>query len=95
MSNLPPPIPEIGGDVDILLEVFTHASLRSSYTQMNAEYGDADRLAELGASALDLSVTNYFYSVRPFMSATEIQVCVYASLLSSCLFLFHVVLCGS
>lgn len=94
MSNLPPPIPEIGGDVDILLEVFTHASLRPSYTQMNAEYGDADRLAELGASALDLSVTNYFYSVRPFMSATEMQVCVYASLLS-CLFLFHVVLCGS
>ena len=72
MSNLPP-IPEIGGDVDLLLEVYTHASLRS-HTQMNAEYGDTDRLAELGASALDLAVTNYFYLVRPFLTGTEINV---------------------
>ena len=80
MSNLPP-IPEIGGDVDLLLEVYTHASLRnSSHTEMNAEYGDTDRLAELGASALDLAVTNYFYLMRPFLSGTEINVCVYASL---------------
>lgn len=79
MSNLPP-IPEIGGDVDLLLEVYTHASLRHpSHSQMNAEYGDTDRLAELGASALDLAVTNYFYSMRPFLSGTEINVCVYAS----------------
>ena len=77
MSNLPP-IPEIGGDVDLLLEVYTHASLRNSnHTQMNAEYGDTDRLAELGASALDLAVTNYFYRVRPFLSGTEINVCDY------------------
>jgi len=40
---------------------------------MNAEYGDTDRLAELGASALDLAVTNYFYLVRPFLSGTEIN----------------------
>lgn len=75
MLNLPP-IPEIGGDVDLLLEVYTHASLRNqSHTQMNAEYGDTDRLAELGASALDLAVTNYFYLVRPFLSGSEINVC--------------------
>ena len=81
MSNLPP-IPEIGGDVDLLLEVYTHASLRNpGHTQVNAEYGDTDRLAELGASALDLAVTNYFYLVRPFLSGTEIHVCVYASFL--------------
>jgi hypothetical protein len=89
MSNLPP-IPEIGGDVDILLDIYTHASLRPlSYTPTNTEYGDTDRLAELGASALDLSVTNYFYLLRPFLSGTEMQVCVYASLLSSCLSFVH------
>lgn len=79
MSSLPP-IPEIGGDVDLLLEVYTHASLRNpSHTQMpvNAEYGDTDRLAELGASALDLAVTNYFYLVRPFLSGTDINVCLF------------------
>ena len=78
MSNLPP-IPEIGGDVDLLLEVYTHASLRDpNHTQMNAEYGDTDRLAELGAGALDLAVTNYFYSVKPFLSVTDIRVCVFS-----------------
>lgn len=83
MSNLVPPIPEIGGDVDLLLEVYTHASLRNpSHTQMNAEYGDTDRLAELGGGALDLAVTNYFYLVRPFLTGTEIHVCVFSSGLS-------------
>ena len=48
---------------------------------MNAEYGDTDRLAELGANALDLAVTNHFYSVKPFLSGSEIRVCVYASFL--------------
>jgi hypothetical protein len=28
---------------------------------MNEGYGDTDRLASLGATALDLVVTNYFY----------------------------------
>jgi len=76
MSNLPP-IPEIGGDVDILLDVHTHASLRrpSSLTQMNKEYGDLDRLAELGANSLDLAVTQYLYSLRPFLSGRDMQVC--------------------
>jgi len=75
MANPPPPIPEIGGDIDLLLEVYTHASLRNpSHTQMNAEYGDTDRLAELGANALDLAVTNHFYLARPILSGTEIHV---------------------
>lgn len=74
MSSLPP-IPDIGGDVDLVLDVYTHASVRRpSITQMNEEYGDTDRLAELGANALDLVVTNHFYRVRPFLSGREIQV---------------------
>ena len=88
MSNLPP-IPVIGGDIDLLLEVYTHSSLRNpNHTQMNEEYGDTDRLAELGASALDLAVTNYFYLVRPFLSGTEINVCsfFFFSILESSLY---------
>lgn len=73
MSNLPP-IPKIGGDVDLLLDVYTHTSLRHpTLIQMNEEYGDTDRLAELGANALDLAVTNYFYLVRPFLTVREIH----------------------
>ena len=55
---------------------------------MNEEYGDTDRLAELGASALDLAVTNYFYLVRPFLSGTEINVCsfFFFSILESSLY---------
>lgn len=79
MSNLPP-IPEIGGDVDLLLDVYTHASLRHPSTQVNEEYGDPERLAELGTNALDLAVTNYLYLERPFLTGREIQVRVGHSL---------------
>jgi hypothetical protein len=44
---------------------------------MNEEYGNADRLAVLGATALDFSVTRYFYFLRPQLSKTEIRVCVF------------------
>jgi hypothetical protein len=92
MSSLPP-IPEIAGDVDLVLDVYTHASLRRpSITQMNEERGDTDRLAELGANALDLVVTNHFYLVRPFLSGREIQVCMCAPplLLAQYLFIHNV-----
>jgi len=71
-----PAIPKIGGDVDILLDIYTHRSLRVPTLQMNEEYGDADRLAVLGAAALDFSVTRYLFLLRPHVSETEIQVCV-------------------
>lgn len=87
MSNLNlPPIPEIRGDIDLLLDIYTHSSLRhpALLLQMNEEYGNTNRLAELGAEALDLAVTNYFYSVRPFLRARDIQVRFFVSgLLSS------------
>lgn len=56
---------------------------------MNEEYGDTDRLAELGASALDLAVTNYLYLVKPFLSGTEIHVCVYILLFFWSLFMIR------
>ncbi|KAG6882655.1 hypothetical protein C0992_011126, partial [Termitomyces sp. T32_za158] len=68
-----PPLPKIEGDVDLLLEIFTHSSLRYGQSDgMNEEYGDTDRLAELGHRVLDLVVTFHYFSKRPILSATEV-----------------------
>jgi hypothetical protein len=74
MATLPP-LPQIIGDVDLLLDVYTHRSLIPSGAPMNEEYGDTDRLADLGARALDLTVTFHFYSRKPMLSISEIAVC--------------------
>jgi len=39
---------------------------------MNEDYGDTDRLADLGARILDLTVTLHFYSRKPMLSISEI-----------------------
>ena len=90
-TNPLPAIPEIGGDSDLILDVFTHSSLLPPGRAMNEQYGDTERLAELGAMALDLVVTNHFYLLRPMMSGRDMRVCVCswalsakASLSSSC-----------
>ncbi|KAG6889997.1 hypothetical protein C0995_012957 [Termitomyces sp. Mi166 len=68
-----PPIPKIEGDVDLLLDVFTHRSLRFGQSAaMNNDYGDTDRLAELGHRILDLTVTFHYFSKRPMLSAAEV-----------------------
>jgi dsRNA-specific ribonuclease len=72
MSDLPP-LPKIEGDVDLMLDVYTHSSLRFGGAPMNDDYGDTERLAELGAKVLELTVTNQLYSQRPFLTAKEIQ----------------------
>jgi len=73
MSNLPP-LPKIEGDVDLMLEVFTHSSLRFGSATMIEDYGDIERLAELGAKVLELTVTNQLYLRRPFLDSKDIQV---------------------
>jgi dsRNA-specific ribonuclease len=72
--NSTPPLPKIEGDVDLLLDVYTHKSLRFGGAPFNDEYGDTERLAELGARVLDLAVTFYFYSRKPMLTASEIAV---------------------
>ncbi|KAG6841770.1 hypothetical protein C0991_007099 [Blastosporella zonata] len=67
-----PPLPKIEGDTDIILDVYTHDSLRFAGTQMNDDYGDTKRLAELGSRILDLAVTSHFFSKRPLLQAHEI-----------------------
>ena len=41
---------------------------------MNDDYGDTERLAELGAKVLELTVTNQLFLQRPFLHSKEIQV---------------------
>ena len=77
MSGLPP-LPRIDGDVDLMLDVYTHSSLRFGSAPMNDDYGDTERLAELGAKVLELTVTNQLFSQRPFLNSKEIQVCLEA-----------------
>jgi hypothetical protein len=71
MSTLPP-LPKIDGDVDLMLDVYTHSSLRQAgVTRMNENYGDTLRLEDLGAKVLDLSVTVHLYNERPAMNTVE------------------------
>ena len=73
MNELPP-LPKIDGDVDLLLDVYTHKSLRFGGAPMNDEYGDTERLAELGDKVLKLAVAFHFYSKKPMLSAEDIAV---------------------
>ena len=77
-ANLPS-LPKIEGDsVDLVLDVYTHHSLRPGPPQLlNQEYGDTHRLAELGAKLLELAVTFHYYSKRPMLSASELTVGFY------------------
>ncbi|KIL71446.1 hypothetical protein M378DRAFT_194596 [Amanita muscaria Koide BX008] len=59
-----PPLPRIEGDAHIILDIYTHSSLRnhlSGIDTSNKEYGDADRLALLGKSVLDLAITHHWF----------------------------------
>lgn len=78
MASLPP-LPKIAGDVDLLLDVYTHKSLRFGGAPLNDEYGDTERLAELGSRVLDLAVTFHFYARKPMLPASEIAVCSHSA----------------
>ncbi|KAH8099376.1 ribonuclease III domain-containing protein [Cristinia sonorae] len=69
----PVSIPRLSGD--IILEVFTHRSLRFAGAPANedSEYGDNDRLAFLGDKAFDLAVTDALFRKRPMLSAEELE----------------------
>ncbi|KAL0951421.1 hypothetical protein HGRIS_008113 [Hohenbuehelia grisea] len=71
LGSEPPklPLPEIS--CDLILEVFTHASLRG-VSGSNEERGDNERLATLGASILDFVTTFEVFRRKPFCKAEEI-----------------------
>ena len=67
-----PDIPRLSGD--IILEVFTHRSIRFAGAPLNEEYGDNDRLALLGEKAFNLAITDAMFRKRPMLKADELDV---------------------
>ena len=70
-----PPLPKIEGDAHIILDIYTHSSLRQHLgliDHANKEYGDADRLALLGKEVLNLAITYHWYRKSP--SADQLRV---------------------
>ncbi|KAK0465560.1 uncharacterized protein EV420DRAFT_1637681 [Desarmillaria tabescens] len=55
-----------------MLEVYTHSTARPAGPVVDEEYGNTERLAELGKRMLDLVVTYHFFSVKPHLDANEI-----------------------
>ena len=69
---LPPALPTIE-DHELFLEVHTHRDLKPP-PQGDLAWGDNERLADLGAKALDAVVTYHFFEQRPCLSAEDIAV---------------------
>ncbi len=69
-----PPLPTISGDPNIMLDVYTHSSVRHAGGPSDPEYGNPERLAELGKRMLDLAVTYHFFHLKPHLAAGEIAV---------------------
>lgn len=69
-----PAAPKLRGD--IILEVFTHKSLRFPGAPINedSEFGDNERLSILGEKVLQLAVTFALFNKRPMLKAEDIEV---------------------
>jgi dsRNA-specific ribonuclease len=66
-----PPLPRVNGD--LALQVFTHKSLRRP-NGSPADYGDNERLADLGRVMFDLAVTHTLFEHRPMLRASVLSV---------------------
>jgi dsRNA-specific ribonuclease len=60
---------------DLILQVFTHKSLRRPKVSP-ADYGDNERLSELGKVALDVATTHALFLKRPYLEVADISVSV-------------------
>ncbi|KAK0505693.1 hypothetical protein EDD18DRAFT_1120294 [Armillaria luteobubalina] len=69
----PPPLPKIHGDNNIILDVYSHSSVQPAGGVWDREYGNPERLAELGKRTLDLVVTAHFFHVNSDLSAGDIR----------------------
>lgn len=68
-----PELPKIG---DLVLEVFTHRTLRIEGSVVSNAFSDNERLSEVGEMALNLAVTNYLYHKQPVIESTGIPVSI-------------------
>jgi hypothetical protein len=69
-----PQLPRIE-DPNLLLEVYTHKDLRQPTSPNEpCEWGDIERLADLGSQALSIAITTHLFTKRPIVRAEEIRV---------------------
>ena len=71
-ASLAPPLPQIRSG-DLILQIFTHKSLRRPNATPE-QYGDNERLADLGKVVLDAAITRTLFNIRPILQAAEISV---------------------
>ncbi|KAF7307040.1 hypothetical protein MIND_00497100 [Mycena indigotica] len=67
-----PPLLKIEGDYDVLLEIYTHSSLKDGSMLYNEEYGDVDRLIQRGTSTLNDGLYEHFFNKRPLLNVEQI-----------------------
>ncbi|KAJ7638303.1 hypothetical protein FB45DRAFT_398520 [Roridomyces roridus] len=67
MANLPS-IPIVEGD--FIIDLYLHPSLQSD--AVNDDYGDMNRLQQLGQYALNLVLHTHFFRARPILTAAQI-----------------------
>lgn len=68
----PPKLPKV--DCELLLEAYTHKSLRKTVGNVEDRLRDNERLAVLGKSVLGLVITGILYKQKPRRDADEIEV---------------------
>lgn len=71
----PPKLPKV--DCELLLEAYTHKSLRKPAGDVEDRLCDNERLAVLGKSVLGLVITGILYKQKPRRDAEEIEVSIF------------------
>jgi hypothetical protein len=67
-----PPLPKLTSE--LILQVYTHISLRRLSDDGPEEYGDNERLIELGKAVLDALITYVLFNRRPMLKVPELRV---------------------
>ncbi|THH14357.1 hypothetical protein EW146_g5967 [Bondarzewia mesenterica] len=66
-----PPLPSLDGD--LMLDVYTHKSIRYSGAPMNDEYGDIERVNAIGKRVLAVGVATALFEKKPMFTAAELE----------------------
>jgi dsRNA-specific ribonuclease len=72
-----PPLPKLTSE--LILQVYTHISLRRRSDDGPEEYGDNERLVELGKAVLDALITYVLFNKRPMLTVAELRVGLFIS----------------
>ncbi|KIY53706.1 hypothetical protein FISHEDRAFT_68641 [Fistulina hepatica ATCC 64428] len=76
MAYTLPPRPELG-DSDMLLDVFSHSSVKFALApadDFKGSWGNAERLTEIGGKVLELVVTAHWFQHQPMLEVQDLKV---------------------